>query len=92
MKIQTTDDGVILNMNVKPNAKEFKIKIEEDEIIVMCNETPVKGKVNKKLLQHFSRLFGRRVELISGFSSKRKKFLIHNIKAEEANQILISSK
>ncbi|MEJ2242140.1 MAG: DUF167 family protein [Candidatus Bathyarchaeota archaeon] len=91
MKIQTTDDGVILNMNVKPNAKEFKIKIEEDEIIVMCNETPVKGKVNKKLLQHFSRLFGRRVELISGFTSKRKKFLIHNIKAEEANQILISS-
>ncbi len=91
MKIQTTDDGVILNMNVKPNAKEFKIKIEEDEIIVMCNETPVKGKVNKKLLQHFSKLFGRRVELISGFTSKRKKILIHNIKAEEANQILISS-
>ncbi len=78
-------------MKVKPNSKEFKIKIEEDEIIVMCNETPVKGKVNKKLLQHFSKLFGKRVELISGFTSKQKRFLIHDIKLEEVNRILTST-
>ena len=88
MKIQTTNDGVILSVNVKPRAKEFKIKIEEDEITVMCKETPVKGKVNKKLLQHFSKLFDRKVELISGFTSKQKIFLIHDIKPEEVNQIL----
>lgn len=91
MKIQTTDNGVILNIIVKPNAKEFKIKIEEDEIKVMCNETPVKGKVNKKLLQYFSKLFGRKVEFVSGFTSKQKRFLIHDIKSEEVNRILSSA-
>ncbi|MEJ2271198.1 MAG: DUF167 domain-containing protein [Candidatus Bathyarchaeota archaeon] len=90
MKIQTTNNGIILNLNVKPNAKEFKIKIEEDEITVLCNETPVKGKVNKKLLQYFSKLFSRKVELVSGFTSKQKRLLIHDIKPEEINQILTS--
>ncbi|MEJ2281764.1 MAG: DUF167 family protein [Candidatus Bathyarchaeota archaeon] len=91
LKIQTTNNGVILNINVKPNAKEFKIKNEEDEIIIMCNEPPVKGKVNKKLLQHFSKIFNCKVELISGFTSKQKRFLIHDIKSEEVNRILNSN-
>jgi uncharacterized protein (TIGR00251 family) len=51
----------------------------------------VKGKVNKELLKQLSRLFNRQVELVSGFTSRQKKFLIRDIEAEEVNRILVSA-
>ena len=91
MKLQETAEGVILDIYVKPNSKQFKVEQDGDELVVLCREAPVKGKVNKELLKHFSRLFGRRVELVSGFTSRQKKLLISEIEAEEVNQILASS-
>ena len=90
MKILETADGVVLVVYVKPNAKEFQVKFNEDKLIVTCPESPVKGKVNKKLLKEFSKLFSRKVELVSGFTSRKKKFIISNIKKEEVNRILVS--
>ena len=76
MRINEVKDGVVLDVNVKPNSKEFKIVVEGDEIVVFCVEEPVKGKVNKELVKEFSRLFHSKVELVSGFTSKQKKLLI----------------
>jgi len=90
MKLLETAQGVVLNVYVKPNAKVFNLKIEDNEIIVSCCEAPVKGKVNKELVKHFSRLFGHKVELISGFSSREKKFLVSDVNAEEVNQVITS--
>ena len=73
MRINEVKDDVILDVNVKPNSKEFKIVVEGDEIVVFCVEEPVKGKVNKELIKEFSRLFHNKVELVSGFTSKQKK-------------------
>jgi len=56
-----------------------------------CREAPVKGKVNRELLKQLSRLFNRRVELVSGFTSRQKRFLISDIGAEEAHRILASA-
>lgn len=91
MKLQETVQGVILDVHVKPSSKEFRLELDEDELVVSCREAPVKGKVNKELLKQFSRLFGRKVELVSGFTSRQKKILISNIEAEEVNRILISA-
>jgi len=91
MKLQKTAQGVVLDVCVKPNAKVFQLKIEDNELVVSCCEAPVKGKVNKELLKKFSRLFGRKVELVSGFTSRQKKFLVSNIEAEEVNRILVSA-
>jgi uncharacterized protein (TIGR00251 family) len=90
MKFVETADGVVLIVYVKPNAKRFQI-ILNDELLVLCRESPVKGKVNKELLKEFSRLFKRKVELISGFTSRKKKFNISNIKKEEVKRILVSN-
>jgi uncharacterized protein YggU (UPF0235/DUF167 family) len=43
------------------------------------------------LLKQFSRLFSRRTELVSGFTSRQKRLLISDIKVEEANRILRSA-
>ena len=91
MKLVETANGVVLDVHVKPNSKVFQITIEDDELVVLCREAPVKGKVNKELLKQFSRLFGKRVELISGFTSRQKKFLVREVDAEEVNRILASA-
>jgi len=90
MKINEVKDGSTLEVYVKPNSKEFKIMVEKDEIVVFCKEEPFKGKVNKELVKEFSKLFGRRVELVSGFTSKNKKLLIKGIGKSEIERILLS--
>jgi uncharacterized protein len=91
MKLQETAQGVILGVHVKPKAKVFQLKIDGEEVVALCREAPVKGKVNKELLKQFSRLFNRNVELVSGFTSRQKRFLISGIGAEEVNRILVSA-
>jgi len=83
MKLRKTAQGIVLDIYVKPNSKKFQIKTEEDELVVFCRETPVKGRVNRELTKELSRLFKRRVEIVSGFSSRQKKILIREIEAEE---------
>ena len=89
MKINEVEDGVILDVNVKPNSREFKIVVEGDEVVVFCTEKPVKGKVNKELVKEFSRLFHTKVELVSGFASKQKKLLIRGFGKSEVERILL---
>lgn len=91
MKLQETAQGVVLDVKVKPNSKQFKVELDGDDIVVSCREPPLKGKVNKELLKQLSRLFGRRVDLVSGVTSRQKRFLINGIEAEEVNEILASS-
>ena len=91
MRFLETADGVVLIIYVKPNAKEFGLKLNEDELTVSCRESPVKGKVNKELINEFSRLFSRKVELVSGFTSRKKKLIIRNIKTKEVNIVLVSN-
>lgn len=79
-----------MNVHIKPNSKEFRLTIQYDELVVLCREAPIRGKVNSELLKQFSRLFGRKVELVSGFTSKEKKILVRSIETDEANRILNS--
>lgn len=88
MKLLKTTQGTVLDVHVKPNSKEFKIKIEEDELIVFCRETPIKGRVNKELIKELSKSFKKRIEILSGFTSKQKRILIRDASAEEVNEIL----
>ena len=89
MKIQKTKQGVILEIHVKPRSKEFKIVAEGEEIVVFCREEPVKGKVNKELIKELSRLFHKKVNLVSGFASKQKKVLIKDAEKSEVEHVLL---
>ena len=75
-------------MYVKPNSRENKIKIEENEIVVFRKESPEKGKVNRELLNELSGVFRTRVEILSGFSSPQKRILIRNASPAEVCNIL----
>jgi uncharacterized protein (TIGR00251 family) len=88
MELQKVSDGVVVAVFVKPNSKMFQLKIEGDELVVSCRESPVKGRVNKELIKELTRIFKKRVEIVSGFTSRQKKVLITSISVEEANRVL----
>ena len=88
MKLKETPQGVVLDVYVKPNSREFRLEIDEDTVIVWCPKAPVKGKLNKELLKNFSRLLGCRVELVSGYTSRQKKLLISDTDTNKINQII----
>lgn len=90
MKILEVSRGVILEVYIKPGADFFQLKIEDNKLKMWCHERPIKGKVNKKILKQFSRIFDRKIELISGFSSTQKKILINDINIDEVIRILNS--
>jgi len=91
MKLLKTAQGVVLDVYVKPKSENFRVELDVDELVVSCREAPVKRKVNRELLKKLSRLFNRRVEIVSGFSSRKKKLLIRDIEVEEVNSILVSA-
>jgi uncharacterized protein (TIGR00251 family) len=91
MRLQETAQGVVLDVHVKPNSKQFRVEMDGDELVVSCREAPVKGKVNKELLKQLSRLFGHKVELVSGSTSREKRLLVADIKAEEVSRIVDSA-
>ncbi len=88
MNLKKIEDGVVIEVFVKPNSKSFKITFEDDEIVVFCTEQPVKGKVNKELVKEFSRLFHAKVELVSGVNSKQKRLVIQGVAINEVAQLL----
>jgi len=88
MKIFETKDGCVLEVSVKPRSKEFKIVLEDGEVVVFCREEPVKGKVNKELVKELSRLFHKQVEFVSGFTSKEKRLLVRGVTMSEVEDCL----
>ncbi len=88
MELQKVSDGVVVAIFVKPNSKQFQLRVEGDELVVLCRESPVKGRVNKELIKELSRIFKKRVEIVAGLTSRQKKVLIKGINMDEANAIL----
>ena len=88
MNLQETAQGTLIEIYVKPQSNQFKIQVEGDELLVYCRESPVKGRVNRELTKELSRLFRRRVHILSGFRSRQKRLLIENARTQEVSDIL----
>ncbi|MEK7147004.1 MAG: DUF167 domain-containing protein [Patescibacteria group bacterium] len=67
-------------VKAKPNAKKESVeKIDGAHFIVAVKEPPRKGRVNEAIRKVLAEYFGiavSRVHLVSGFSSRQKKFEI----------------
>jgi uncharacterized protein (TIGR00251 family) len=90
LKAVETKDGVLLDVHVKPRSGNFKALVEGDAVIVYCSEEPHGGRVNRELVKELSRLFHKKVELVSGFASKDKRLLLRNAVKSEVEQALSS--
>jgi uncharacterized protein (TIGR00251 family) len=79
MSAVETKDGSTLSIFVKPNSKKFKIEVDGGEVVVYSTEEPVKGKVNKEIIKETGKLFGYKVEIVSGLTSKQKILLFKGV-------------
>ena len=89
MKTVETKEGLIIEVTVKPRARDFKVLVEGEEIVVHCKEEPTKGKVNKELIKELTRLLHRQVELVSGFTSKQKRLLVKACDKNDFERLLL---
>jgi uncharacterized protein (TIGR00251 family) len=89
MKTIETKEGSLLEVLVKPRCEAFGIGVEGGHIVVLSTEEPIKGKVNREIVRELSRLFHKKVELVSGFSSRQKRLLVRDIKKSEVERILL---
>jgi uncharacterized protein (TIGR00251 family) len=88
MKLTETKDGTVIEIFVKPNQPKFKVTLDSDEIVVFSTEEPAKGKVNREVVKGLSKLFKKRVELLSGSTSRQKRLLIRGLGKAEAGKLL----
>lgn len=88
MSIKETKDGTAITIFVKPNAPQFKIAFDGDEIVVYSTEAPEKGKVNKEILKELSRLFNCQVEMVSGHTCRKKTLLVRTASRAQVEFVL----
>lgn len=89
MKVLKIKEGIVLEVQVKPKSRKFAIKANE-ELVIFCRQTPFEGKVNYELIKRLSKIFGRKVEILSGFRSKAKRLLIKDATEDEVLKRLTS--
>ncbi len=86
--IKKTSTGVIININVKPQAKNFQAKLSESEITIFCKSPPIGGKANREIIKELSKIFKHKVIIISGHKNNTKTILVEGITLEFARSAL----
>jgi len=83
--------GAIVEILVTPSSKKESVEYDGNTLKIRVKEPADKGKANKAVIRLVSKKLGG-CELVSGFTSKRKVFLIKNQNTETLRQLLESMK
>lgn len=79
-------NGVVLAVHAQPGARKNCLRGEQYGCLkVAVTQAPEKGKANKAVMEVLCQALGLRasqVELLSGETSRQKRFLIRNVNAE----------
>lgn len=79
--------GVTIAVRAQPGARRNEVAgIRERMLLVRVTQAPEKGKANKAIAEVIAKSIGLRrsqVELISGETSRQKRFLIRNLTIDE---------
>lgn len=89
--ITTTNDDVLLDIEVSTKSDNFRITGYNNwrkSFEIKIKAIPQKGKANKEIINQFSKLTSRRVEIISGHKSHRKTLKIYDINKEDLLKLI----
>lgn len=81
--IRQTENGVLIEVKVRPNSKRFALIRRADHLILEVTSPPKEGRANLEILKGLKRLFGRDVEIVKGRKSREKVILVKNANKEE---------
>ena len=82
IKFEPHSEGTILPVRAQPGAKHNEIREPQDGSLRVCiTQSPEKGKANKAIVELLSKglsLRKSRIELLSGVTSRQKRFLVRD--------------
>jgi len=92
MWIRSRGGETILTCRVQPNAPQNRIeKIQDDQLVVRLNASPVEGKANKALLKLLAKALHvapSRLSLIQGDKSRTKVIAVQAMSPEQVQDLL----
>lgn len=90
--IRQTDDGVVIEVRVRPNSKRFALIEKDGKLVLEVTSPPQEGKANLEIVKGLKRLFGKDVEILRGLRGREKLVLIRGARREEICFLLESNK
>lgn len=88
--IRKTNEGIIVNLRISPNAKKNEIIKDGDIIKVKITALPIDGKANKALVEFFAKNFKipkTSIEILKGETSKEKTILFKTMDEDKINNL-----
>lgn len=70
--IRQTENGVLLEVKVKPNSKRFALSRKGDQLILEVTSPPKEGKANSEIIRELKKMFRKEVLILKGFKSREK--------------------
>lgn len=89
--IKVVNDGILVDIEVSTKSDKFEIAGYNgwrERIEVRIKSPPLKGKANKEIINAFSKLTKKDVEITSGHRSRQKTLKIYGISKEGFLDIL----
>lgn len=88
--IKETNEGLIVNLKISPNAKKNEIIKSETELKIKITAQPIEGKANKALIEFLSKNFKipkTSIKILKGETSKEKTVLFSTTDLEKIKNI-----
>ena len=88
--IKETNNGIIANIKISPNAKKNEIIKTENDVKIKITAQPIDGKANKCLIEFLSKNFKipkTQIEILKGETSKEKTILFKTSDAEKITNL-----
>ena len=87
LALESHPDGAILPVSAHPGARRNEIRGEQNgRLKIGVTQAPEKGKANKAVIELLAKSLGLRkaqIELLSGETSRQKRFLVRGLSTTE---------
>ena len=85
--LEQNSNGIILSVHAQPGAKKNEIRGPQADALKVCVcAAPEKGKANSAIIELLAKSLGLKksqIEILSGETSRKKRFLITDITLDE---------
>lgn len=79
---------VYIDITIKFNSPEFKVKTKEGHTLVFVTERPQENKVNREIIKNFEKMLGGKVTIAKGAKSRKKTIRVEGIAEDVVRQKL----
>jgi uncharacterized protein (TIGR00251 family) len=84
--VKEVENGILVDIEVSTKSNKFEITGYNDwreRIEIRIKSPPLKGKANKEIINEFSKITKKDVEIVSGHKSRQKTLKIFKIAKDE---------